>query len=46
MRMSSEHKHANSSHDANWLDTWWPLLVILFGMIFFSILISWKPFTV
>lgn len=25
------------------LDRWWPLLVILFGLIFVSILVSFKP---
>ena len=27
----------------SWLETWWPLLVILFGMVFFSILVSFHP---
>lgn len=26
-----------------WFDRWWPLLVILFGVIFVSILVSFKP---
>jgi hypothetical protein len=26
-----------------WLDRWWPLLVILFGVIFVSILASFHP---
>ena len=26
-----------------WCDRWWPLLVILFGIIFVSILVSFKP---
>lgn len=26
-----------------WLDTWWPLLVIVFGLIFVTILVSFKP---
>jgi hypothetical protein len=25
------------------LDRWWPLLVILFGLIFVSVLVSFKP---
>jgi hypothetical protein len=33
-----------SSSDAGWwLDRWFPLLVILFGLIFVSILVSFKP---
>jgi hypothetical protein len=27
------------------LDRWWPLLVILFGLIFVSVLVSFKPVT-
>ena len=46
MSSSIKAKGANSSHDSNWLDTWWPLLVILFGLSFISVLIAWKPFTV
>jgi hypothetical protein len=26
-----------------WLDRWWPLLVILFGVLFVTILVSFKP---
>jgi hypothetical protein len=26
-----------------WLDRWFPLLVILFGIIFITILVSFKP---
>ncbi len=34
----------SSSHESEpWLDTWWPFLVILFGLIFVSILVSFKP---
>jgi len=36
----SEHHH---DHKEFWLDTWWPLLVILFGITFVTILISFKP---
>ena len=32
-----------SSEREVWLDTWWPLFVILFGVIFVSILVSFKP---
>lgn len=37
--MSEQHHHPKEF----WLDTWWPLLVILFGITFLSILISFKP---
>lgn len=30
-------------HKEFWLDTWWPLLVILFGVLFVSILVSFHP---
>ncbi len=34
----------SSSHESgSWLDTWWPLLVILFGATFFSVVALWKP---
>ena len=26
-----------------WIDRWWPVLVILFGLIFLSVLVSFKP---
>jgi hypothetical protein len=28
-----------------WFDRWFPLLVILFGLIFVSVLVSFKPGT-
>jgi hypothetical protein len=34
-----------SSSGEVWLDRWWPLLVILFGVIFVSILVSFHPTT-
>ncbi len=34
-----QHQH----HEEFWLDTWWPLFVILFGIIFVSVLVSFKP---
>jgi hypothetical protein len=34
----------SSSNEQGWsLDRWWPALVILFGLIFVSVLISFKP---
>ncbi len=38
---SSEYEHAEEKEV--WLDRWWQLLVILFGIIFVSILVSFKP---
>ena len=34
---------SSSEKRENWLDQWWPLFVILFGVLFVSILVSWKP---
>jgi len=34
----------SASHEKEfWLDRWWPLFVILFGAIFVSILVGFKP---
>jgi hypothetical protein len=33
----------SSNNPGWWLDRWFPLLVILFGIIFVSILVSFKP---
>lgn len=33
----------SSEHEEFWLDTWWPALVIAFGVIFVSILVSFHP---
>lgn len=34
----------SASHEKPvWLDTWWPFLVILFGLIFLSVLVSFHP---
>lgn len=27
-----------------WLDTWWPLLVILYGVLFVTWIVSYHPF--
>jgi hypothetical protein len=36
----------SASHERGfWLDRWWPLFVILFGVTFVSILVSFKPTT-
>ena len=33
----------NLSKESVWLDRWWPLLVILFGILFVALLVSFKP---
>ena len=32
-----------SSSRESVVDRWWPVLVILFGLIFISVLVSFKP---
>ena len=34
---------SSSGESVSWVDRWWPLLVILFGLLFVSILVSFKP---
>jgi hypothetical protein len=34
---------SSSNGSEFWLDTWWPLLVILFGTIFVTILVTFNP---
>lgn len=36
---------SSSSESASWLDRWWPLLVIIFGVIFVSVIVSFSPTT-
>jgi hypothetical protein len=36
---------STSSKSGSWLENWWPLLVILYGVLFVSILVSFKPTT-
>jgi len=36
---------SSSSESASWLDRWWPLLVIIFGVIFVSVIVSFSPRT-
>ena len=31
------------SESMSWLDRWWSLLLILFGVIFVTVLVSFKP---
>lgn len=34
----------SSSHESqSWIDRWWPLLLILFGLTFVSVLVFFKP---
>jgi len=32
-----------ASERESWVDRWWPLLLILFGVLFVSILVTFKP---
>ena len=34
---------SSSSESQSWLDRWWPLLVILYGVIFVSVLVTFSP---
>jgi hypothetical protein len=34
---------SSSSESQSWLDRWWLLLLILFGLIFVSILVTFSP---
>ena len=36
---------SSSLDSQSWMERWWPLLVILFGVLFVSILVSWHPHT-
>ena len=40
----SDHTQTPSKTTA-WLETWWPLLLILLGIIFTTCLIAFKPTT-
>ena len=31
------------SSESVWLDRWWPLLVILFGILFVALLVTFNP---
>ncbi len=41
--MSTERKIQEKHPTERWLDTWWPLLLILFTMLFWSMLVFWHP---
>jgi hypothetical protein len=32
-----------ASERESWMDRWWPLLLILFGVLFVTFLVSFKP---
>jgi steroid 5-alpha reductase family enzyme len=34
---------SSSSESVSWVDRWWPLLVILYGVLFVSILVTFSP---
>jgi hypothetical protein len=34
---------SSSSESASWLDRWWQLLLILYGVIFVFILVTFSP---
>jgi hypothetical protein len=36
---------SSSSESVSWLDQWWPLLVILYGVIFVTVLVTFSPTT-
>jgi hypothetical protein len=33
----------SSTTEEHWLDRWWPLLLILFGLFFVSVLVTFSP---
>jgi hypothetical protein len=34
---------SSSSESLSWLDRWWPLLLILFGLTFVTVLVTFSP---
>jgi hypothetical protein len=36
---------SSSNESLSWLDRWWPLLLILFGVLFVSVLTTFSPTT-
>ena len=41
--MEKENFDMSSSSIESWLDRWWPLLVILYGVLFVTILDNFSP---
>jgi len=33
----------SSSESISWVDRWWPLLVILYGVLFVTLLVTFSP---
>jgi steroid 5-alpha reductase family enzyme len=36
---------SSSAESMSWVDRWWPLVVILFGVIFVTVLVTFNPTT-
>jgi hypothetical protein len=34
---------SSSSNSLSWFDRWWPLLVILYGLLFIATLVTFAP---
>ena len=34
---------SSSTESESWLDRWWPLLLIIFGLFFVLVLVSFSP---
>jgi len=45
MEGSAMSASGGSNSSEKWLDRWWPLLLILFGVLCVSFLVSFKPVT-
>ena len=41
--MSSAHEHESHTSREPWIDRWWPLLLILFGLTFTLCLALFRP---
>jgi hypothetical protein len=42
-KLAKENVEMSSSSASHWLDRWWPLLVIFFGVLFVSVIVSFHP---
>jgi hypothetical protein len=36
---------SSPGNSESWIENWWPLFVILYGVLFLAILVSFKPMT-
>jgi hypothetical protein len=43
MKREKESLEMSSSENGFWFDDWWPLFVILFGIAFVALLVSFAP---